>query len=103
MHTAHGVIMGHPGGRFTCTFIIDDIMYTFSGSFASIVPNFTSNNTKLTYNSVDQLTHTRQFDGRVGPNNVKLTLFDGPEIDGVLDMPLDLGFTISGSGVWHAD
>ncbi|KAF8154464.1 hypothetical protein B0H34DRAFT_716572 [Crassisporium funariophilum] len=100
MPSAEGFIKSTAGGRFACTFLIDDLMYNFSGSFASSVPAFTSNTATLAYTTLNQLVSTRSFDGRVGPNNIKLTLANGPVIDGVLDMPISPGSTVSGSGVW---
>ncbi|KAF8163838.1 hypothetical protein B0H34DRAFT_697225 [Crassisporium funariophilum] len=78
-------------------------MYNFSGNFASSVPAFTSNTATLTYTSLNQLTSTRSFDGRVGPNNVRLTLANGSVIDAVLDMPISPGSSVSGMGVWTAN
>ncbi|KAF8165931.1 hypothetical protein B0H34DRAFT_647215 [Crassisporium funariophilum] len=103
MHTAQGTIKCNPGGRFTCTFIINEMVFTFSGSFISIVPQFTSANIKLTYNTPNHLRSTKSFDGRIGPNDIKITLVDGDVIEGVLDEPLDPGLTVSGSGVWNAE
>ncbi|KAF8165917.1 hypothetical protein B0H34DRAFT_690961 [Crassisporium funariophilum] len=99
MHTAEGIMNCNAWGRFTCTFHIDGSKYTFSGSFTSSVPPFTSESVKLTYNGLNQLEYTRQFDGHVG-HNVKLVLINGPEIDGVLDTPFNPGSSVSGEGFW---
>ncbi|KAF8962443.1 hypothetical protein BDZ97DRAFT_1662864 [Flammula alnicola] len=100
MPSADGFIKSTAGGRFAATFVIDDLMYNFSGSFASSVPAFSCNTASLSYNAVRQLNSTRSFDGRVGPTTVELRVANGPIITGVLDMPLSPGSTVSGSGVW---
>ncbi|KAF8962500.1 hypothetical protein BDZ97DRAFT_2076447 [Flammula alnicola] len=100
MPSADGFIRSTAGGRFAATFMIDDLMYNFSGSFASSVPEFTSNTASITYSGVRQLHSTRSFEGRVEPTKVELRLANGPVIAGDLDMPLSPGSTVSGSGVW---
>ncbi|KAF8969703.1 hypothetical protein BDZ97DRAFT_1695498 [Flammula alnicola] len=100
MPEAEGFIQSTAGGRFAATFMIDELMYNFSGSFASSVPAFTCNTATITYSGLKQLNSTRSFEGRVGPSKVTLNLANGPVINGVLDMPLSPGSTVSGSGVW---
>ncbi|KAF8165920.1 hypothetical protein B0H34DRAFT_690970 [Crassisporium funariophilum] len=103
MFTALGFITSTAEGRFTCTFLIDDLMQTFSGSFTARVQEFTSNTTSINYTSPDQLKSTQSFHGFVGPNNIELSLVDGAVIDGVLDETLSPRHTVSGSGVWSAN
>ncbi|KAF5310924.1 hypothetical protein D9619_007964 [Psilocybe cf. subviscida] len=100
MPSADGFIKSTAGGRFAATFVIDEIMFNFSGSFASSVPAFTCNTATLNYPSLKSISSTRSFEGRVGPSKVTLNLANGPAISGVLDMPLSPGSTVSGSGVW---
>ncbi|KAF8165980.1 hypothetical protein B0H34DRAFT_691345 [Crassisporium funariophilum] len=100
MPTAEGFFKSTAGGRFACTLLVDDdMMYHFSGTFASSVQAFTANIATVTYTSLNQLVSSRSFAGRVGPDNITLTLANGPVIEGVLDMPIQ-GATVSGSGVW---
>jgi len=100
MPTAEGYIKSNSGGRFVATFSIDGASFNFSGAFSSSVPPFTCNEATLTYTATNQLASTRNFDGRLGPNGVKFTLANGPVITGNLDMPINPGSTLSGSGVW---
>jgi hypothetical protein len=100
MPSADGFIKSTAGGRFAATFVIDEIMFNFSGSFASSVPAFTCNTATLEYPNLKAISSTRSFEGRVGPSKVSLNLANGPKINGVLDMPLSPGSTVSGSGVW---
>jgi hypothetical protein len=100
MPSADGFIKSTAGGRFAATFVIDEIMFNFSGSFTSSVPAFTCNTATLEYPALKNLNATRPFEGRVGPTKVSLNLGNGPIIAGVLDMPLSPGSTVSGTGVW---
>ncbi|KAF8894209.1 hypothetical protein CPB84DRAFT_1848547 [Gymnopilus junonius] len=100
LRSATGYISANALGRFESTFMIDGLKYNFSGSFASSVPPFECHNAVLTFNDISQLTSTRPFSGRIGPKTVKLDIQNGPNIEGPLNMPLDPGSSISGSGVW---
>ncbi|VUC37266.1 unnamed protein product [Clonostachys rosea] len=101
MPSAPGFIKGIAGGnKFTSTFIIDDIQYHFSGSFDPAVQEFTSNEATLEYSSASQLTTKRDFDGKVGTQDVTITIANGPTIKGPLNLPINPASRISGSGTW---
>lgn len=100
--TAQGRIIGTSGTRFTATFVLpgSGMQVNYLGNFSSSIQPFRSANATLTYDNENQLTATRQFDGQLGINNVKLTLTNGPVISGPLDMPISPPSSVSGSGVW---
>lgn len=101
MPSAPGFIKGIAGGnKFTATFIIDDIQYHFSGSFDPAVQEFQSNEATLEYSSASQLTTKRDFDGKVGTQDVTITIANGSTIKGPLNLPFNPAFRISGSGTW---
>ncbi|THH21464.1 hypothetical protein EW146_g107 [Bondarzewia mesenterica] len=101
MHTASGFIRSASSGtKFTASFTIDDLLYTFAGSLSPSVQSFESNNATLEYNSVGQLTTTRTFEGKIGTKAINISLGNGPKIEGPLDMPISPASTIDGSGTW---
>ncbi|KAH9479064.1 hypothetical protein JR316_0007641 [Psilocybe cubensis] len=100
--TAQGRVTGTSGTRFTATFVLPDtgMQVNFLGNFSSSIQTFNCSNATLTYTDNNQITATRQFDGQLGTNNLKLTLMNGPVIEGVLDMPISPPSSVAGSGVW---
>lgn len=101
MPTATGFIRSAASGtKFTASFTIDDILYTYAGSLTPSVQSFESNNATLDYSSVGALTATRAFDGKVGSKTVTLSVANGPKITGDLDMPISPASTVSGNGSW---
>ncbi|THH21463.1 hypothetical protein EW146_g106 [Bondarzewia mesenterica] len=101
MPTATGFIKTvSPGTKFTASFTIDDLLYTFAGSLSPSVQNFESNQVTLEYNSIGQLTTRRPFEGKIGKDDFNLTLGNGPKISGTLDTPIDPASTVSGSATW---
>ncbi|KAL1839709.1 hypothetical protein VTK73DRAFT_3936 [Phialemonium thermophilum] len=101
MSTAQGFIRGVAGGhRFIASFVIDDIQYAFSGMLNPAVAEFTSREATLTYDSVEQLTSQRNFEGQVGSETVTLTIDNGPRISGPLEPPIYPASAVSGSGMW---
>jgi hypothetical protein len=101
MSTARGFIRSTSSTKFTATFLIDDIQYTLTGSIANAVQTFASTNATLNYTSTEQLTALRQFNGKVGIQDVTFTFTNGPKISGPLDMPIDPASNVSGSGTWN--
>lgn len=101
MPSAQGFIKGVAGGnKFTSTFIIDDIQYHFSGNLSPAVQEFQSNVATLEYPSVGALTTTRDFDGKIGTQDVQLTTQNGAKITGQLELPISPASRVSGTGVW---
>ena len=100
MPTAEGFIKSSSGSRFVATFTVEGLSYNFVGASSSGGPPFTCNEATLTYTAMKQLSATRLFDGRLGPTGVTITLANGPIITGTLDMPINPGSSLSGSGVW---
>lgn len=100
-----GFIRSVPGvaGRFVCTFLISNILYSASGSFsqATAVPEFISDDATLKYDNVDDLTSTRPFSGRVGIDDIALIFRNGPTITGRLSKLVNPPSDVSGSAVWH--
>ncbi|KAF4987544.1 hypothetical protein FGRMN_10296 [Fusarium graminum] len=88
------------GGKFTSTFIIDDIQYHFSGQFSPAVQPFESFEATVEYDSPGQLTSNRGFDGKVGTQDVQITLQNGAKITGQLNMPVSPASQVGGNGTW---
>ncbi|KAI1656982.1 hypothetical protein F4813DRAFT_397225 [Daldinia decipiens] len=105
MPTASGFIKSLSGGsKFTSTFVIDDIQYHFSGNINPTTPEFESNNATLEYTNKQQLTAQRQIEeGKVGTNNISLSLKNGPTIEGILNSPIHPAVRVSGTGTWAQD
>ncbi|KAF4985197.1 hypothetical protein FDECE_16738 [Fusarium decemcellulare] len=104
MSTAHGVLIRTSPNRLNATFVVDGIQYTYAAAVNPAIQPFSSNSAKLVYENVDDLTSTRQFSGRIGPNNFKLTLNNGAVIEGELSPPgIQPASTIDGTGVWEAN
>ncbi|KAL2213186.1 hypothetical protein CC79DRAFT_1327054 [Sarocladium strictum] len=101
MPSASGFIKGIAGGsKFTATFLIDDIQYHFSGHLSPAVQQFQSNEATLEYTSLGQLVSTRDFEGKVGTQDVIFNAANGPKISGPLNMPISPASRVSGTGVW---
>lgn len=102
MPTAQGFIRTAfgTGSKFSSSFVVDGLNYTFSGTLSPAVQEFMCSNATLTYTSVSQLTASRSFGGRVGTTDVNLVLDNGPTIVGPLDMPISPASSLSGSGIW---
>ncbi|KAF5310973.1 hypothetical protein D9619_007963 [Psilocybe cf. subviscida] len=100
MSSANGTIQSMPGGQFTATFQIDETVFRFSGSLMPSTSGFTCRTATLAYTDKQSLTSTRSFSGIVGPNNVDLTIANGPKITGSLDMPVIPACAVMGSGRW---
>ncbi|TQV91625.1 hypothetical protein IF1G_09691 [Cordyceps javanica] len=101
MPTARGFVRGIAGSnKFTSTFIIEDVQYHFSGNFNPAVQEFSCNGAILTYDNVGQLTTQRPFSGKVGTEEITLTVNNGPRIEGPLDLPLSPASNVSGHGTW---
>lgn len=100
MPSAQGFVKGFAGNKFIATFVIDDIQYHFSGSLNPAVQDFQSNEATLEYSSQGQLVSTRDFDGKVGTQDLTLNAANGPKISGPLNMPISPASRVSGSGTW---
>ncbi|KAM0233557.1 hypothetical protein ACHAP5_010355 [Fusarium lateritium] len=101
MPSALGFIKSVAGGdKITSTFIIDDIQYHFSGTLSPAVQPFQGNQATLEYDDVEQLTSSRDFDGKVGVQDTRLTLSNGATISASLEMPISQASRVSGTGVW---
>ena len=94
--------MRNSANRVTAVFVIEEIQRTFSANVSPSIQAFTSNSATLTYDTVEQLTSTRSYSGRIGTNTYELTLDNGPKITGGLNVPgLSPANTVAGTGVWE--
>ncbi|KAI1157493.1 hypothetical protein F5B18DRAFT_644874 [Nemania serpens] len=101
MPSASGFIKSVGGGsKFTATFLIDDIQYHFSGNFNPTVQDFTANEASLEYVNLGQLTTLRTIEGKVGTEDISISIKNGPKISGPLNMPINPASRISGTGTW---
>ncbi|EJD41451.1 hypothetical protein AURDEDRAFT_115507 [Auricularia subglabra TFB-10046 SS5] len=100
MPSVTGFIKSVSGTKFVAVFLIDGLNYNFPGNFNPSVQTFESDNATLTYDNTNELTSTREFEGQIGTTSVKITLANGPTIEGTLNMPISPASTVSGTGVW---
>ncbi|KAI0340538.1 hypothetical protein BDW22DRAFT_381428 [Trametopsis cervina] len=98
MTTAQGSVAS-VNSKFTATFIIDEIPFTYSTTVAISVQNFQAVAT-LTFTTKDQLTGTRTYNGQLGQNALTLNLANGPKISGPLVPPIIPASNINGTGAW---
>jgi len=105
LQTAKGFINSVPGasGRFAAGFMINKLLYGFSGNLGSGVPEFASYNATLTYEDQGDLTTTRFFWGTVGRDDISFAVENGPVISGRLNMPVSPASSVVGTGVWAAN
>lgn len=102
MSTAKGTFVRNSSNRLTATFVVDGIQITFNATVSPAVQAFTSNNATLNYTEMDQLTSTRRYSGIIGTDTFKLTLDNGPVMEGQLNPPgLSPANSVSGSGAWE--
>ncbi|RBA11003.1 hypothetical protein FPRO05_14313 [Fusarium proliferatum] len=102
MSTAPGSLVRNSANRFTAVFVINGLQSTFSATMNPSVQPFSSNNVTLTYNKASDLTGTRSYNGRIGPDDLALTLDNGVQITGTLNQPgIDPAASVDGSGVWE--
>ncbi|KAI0199329.1 hypothetical protein F4808DRAFT_214716 [Astrocystis sublimbata] len=100
MPSVPGSIKSVDDNKFTATFVIDDIEYHFRGSFSPNVQEFTASNSTLEYDDVGNLTSSRQWNGKIGENDIAITIVNGPKIKGNLGSPISPATLVSGSGSW---
>ncbi|KAF5328189.1 hypothetical protein D9619_013380 [Psilocybe cf. subviscida] len=100
MSKAEGFMTSTGAGRFAASFLIDGLLYTFSGRFTISLPEFKCKNATMIYGSPKQLTATRFYEGRIGITGIHFNLINGPVITGVLDEPMLPANSVGGTGVW---
>ncbi|KAI0785674.1 hypothetical protein C8Q75DRAFT_325938 [Abortiporus biennis] len=104
MPVADGTFHRDSANRIKAVFVIDEIQITFTGTVSPAMQPFTSNNAKITYGDVNELTATRTYLGRIGVNTFKLTFKNGPVIEGELNVPgIAPASTVNGSGAWESN
>ncbi|EKJ70872.1 hypothetical protein FPSE_08923 [Fusarium pseudograminearum CS3096] len=100
MPTAPGTLVRNGANKITLTFSVDGVQFTFVGVMDPAMPPFNANQVTLTYNSVNELSSTVSFDGKIGPEHFRLNLSNGVTAKGDLDFPLSPASLVSGSGTW---
>ncbi|KAL4252793.1 hypothetical protein ABKN59_005392 [Abortiporus biennis] len=104
MPTAKGSFHRESANRFIAVFVVDGIQVSYSATVSPSMQPFTSNNATLTYDDVDDLTSTRGYEGRIGTDDFKLTIKNGPTIEGQLNVPgISPAATVNGSGAWESN
>ena len=102
MPTAPGTLTRNSPNRITALFVIDDLQYTFSATVSPSIQPFTSQTATLDYESLDKLTSTRLYSGRIGTTTFKLALDNGPTMKGELNLPgVVPASTVNGNGAWE--
>jgi hypothetical protein len=89
-----------PGTAFSSSFIIDEVTHSFQGSFGQTPVPPCKGVVTLTYATLDQLTSTRDFSGLFDKVAVKLSVTNGVQIVGVIDVPIPTPLNVKGSGRW---
>lgn len=98
MPTATGFIQSVGGSnKFTATFTIDGLLYSYNSNMNPTVKNFISNNAILEYNNKGDLTGQQNFSGQVGVNLIKLKINGRLEISGRLNTPISPGIRVAGA------
>jgi hypothetical protein len=101
MPTIRGTFnIASPGPVFSSRFHIDEIGYSFNGSFGGLSIDSCKGVVTLTYDTTEQLTSSRDYQGVVGKMSMKMTLANGVEIAGPLDNPIMVANTVTGNGRW---
>ncbi|GAW15234.1 hypothetical protein ANO14919_046430 [Xylariales sp. No.14919] len=104
MPTAKGSVIRPSAARLTFVFVIEGIQYNFNATVSPAIQPFTSNTLTLTYAGVDDLTSTRDYSGRIGTSDLKLTWNNGPEVTGGINQPgISPANTVTGSGAWEVN
>ncbi|KAF5330329.1 hypothetical protein D9619_005166 [Psilocybe cf. subviscida] len=85
------------GARFLGSFIANNQSYLVAGSFSSSVPPFKSSAAQLRFDDAESLSGTKQLDGVVGSDKIKLTIGDGATITGKLDVPIHPASSVVGA------
>ncbi|KAG2411495.1 hypothetical protein HFD88_009050 [Aspergillus terreus] len=87
--------------RVAASFAIKQVTNNFKATVNPALPAFTGK-AKLDYEKEDQLTGTRTYEGRIGPNDFTITLSNGAKISGQLNCPgIDDANTVTGNGAWE--
>ncbi|KAK3823865.1 MAG: hypothetical protein JOS17DRAFT_752431 [Linnemannia elongata] len=89
-----------PGSTFTSTFVINEIAYSFTGSFGGTSVEPCNGVVMLTYAKLEDLTSSRNFNGVIGKTSAKLILTNNVEISGSLDNPIMVANSVTGTGRW---
>jgi hypothetical protein len=100
--TVKGNVSSPNGSRFAATFIIDEIMYTFSGNFSPNTSPFNVAGATLRYTDQNELSGSHHCFGQVGTSKVTIAYDNGLVIEGPLpdNAQFDPASTIEGHGVW---
>ena len=99
--TATGKIESTDGKNFTATFVINSVDTTYNATVAPAMQPFSSNNAKLMYNAMSDLTAERSYKGRIGTDDFMLTLENGPVMSGKLNAPgINPASLVGGKGKW---
>ncbi|KAL4252790.1 hypothetical protein ABKN59_005391 [Abortiporus biennis] len=99
------------GGTFICesnslraVFIIDGVIaMKFTAKVTPVVSDFDTYSVMLTYDDFDDLTSKRSYHGRFGVDKFKITLKNGPVIEGTMIEHISPAVTVTGTGTWESD
>ncbi|KAM0548857.1 hypothetical protein ACHAPJ_009713 [Fusarium lateritium] len=102
MPTARGTATRISANRITLQFVVDDIQVTFTGTISPAIQPFSANVANLTYDSLEDLTSTHSYSGRIGPQTFKLDFNNGVKAEGNLEVPgISPASTVDGTGAWE--
>ncbi|KAI0785694.1 hypothetical protein C8Q75DRAFT_326783 [Abortiporus biennis] len=105
MPTSSGTFNRDSANRLEALFIIDGItLWRFTANVTPSLPPFDTYSVWLTYNDIDDLSSRRTYHGLIGESRFKITLKNGPTIEGAMEQPgLSPAVTVTGSGTWESD
>ncbi|KAH6856355.1 hypothetical protein B0I37DRAFT_443037 [Chaetomium sp. MPI-CAGE-AT-0009] len=105
MPTAKGTFIRESLNRVKAVFVLDDgVQISFPATVSPSIQAFTSNAATLTYDDPDQLTSTHSYSGRIGINDFVITLDNGTEFKGTLNVPgISPANTVTGTGAWESN
>jgi hypothetical protein len=100
MPEAYGTFKRVSANRIQAQFEVDGIDRTYDGDINPAMPDFSSRNARVTYDSPEDLTETRSFDGQITKRDYNINLDNGVTFKGDLDHPIEQASTVDGRGQW---
>ncbi|KID83265.1 hypothetical protein MGU_09450 [Metarhizium guizhouense ARSEF 977] len=101
--TAYGIFTLDGDNRINASFTTTDGRNkSFLTTVSPALPTFTTSKAKVKYDHLSQLTSTHSFSGQIGTLTFKLTLDNGPIIEGDVNQPGVIpAISVTGDGVWE--
>ncbi|KAL4252792.1 hypothetical protein ABKN59_005393 [Abortiporus biennis] len=100
-----GTLIRLTSNRLKAVFIIENVPMTFTANVSPAIQPFVTYAVVLTFNNVNELTSRRSYNGRIGVGTLKLTLSNGPVIEGFIVNPPGVtpASNVNGTGTWNPE